>query len=119
MIHFHSTESLARLSMGYLLENASQFSNSEITCIAQTFMRPECQRKVPPPYVHVWFNEAGRFIIDMISYVLGFETSEYVDETNFVLLSIFTPGQPPIVKYDYATFIANTIHDQFMSLDRE
>jgi len=51
--------------------------------------------------------------------IMGFNTSEYVDDITLVLLSIFTLGQPPTVKYDYATFIANKIHDQFMSLDRE
>lgn len=58
-------------------------------------------------------------LIDMISYILGFRTSEVVDETIFALISIFTLGQPPAVKYDYATFIANKIHEQFMNLERE
>jgi len=119
MLHFKPTQPLAPLSMGFLLEQGSKLPNSEITRIAQTFMRPDCQPTTPPPYVHVWFNEARRFIIDMISYILGFKTIEYVDETTLFLLSIFTPGQPPAVKYDYATFIANKIHEQFMSLDRE
>ena len=55
----------------------------------------------------------------MISYILGFITSEIVDETAFALMSMFALGQPPTVKYDYATFIANKIHEQFMNLDRE
>ena len=58
-------------------------------------------------------------LIDMISYILGFRTSEIVDNTIFALMSIFTPGQPPAVHYDYATFIADKIHEQFMSLERE
>jgi len=82
-------------------------------------MRPDCQPKEPPSFHHAWFNEAGRFIIDMISYVLGFKTSEYVDETILALLSMFTPGQPLAVKYDFATFIANKIHDQLLNLNRE
>jgi len=55
----------------------------------------------------------------MIPLTLGFNSSEYVEDITLVLLSIFTIGQPPIVKYDYATFIANKIHDQFLNLDRE
>lgn len=61
----------------------------------------------------------GRLIVDMISLVMGFNTSEYVDEVTLVLLSIFTLGQPPIVKYDYASNISNKIHDQFLRLDDE
>jgi len=55
----------------------------------------------------------------MISYVLGFRTSEIVDETIMALMSMFAPGQPPAVTYDYATYIANKIHEQFMNLDKE
>lgn len=55
----------------------------------------------------------------MISSVLGFKTSEHIDETMLVLLSAYSPGQPPSVKYNYAKFIANKIHDQLVKLDRE
>lgn len=82
-------------------------------------MKPNCQPQEPPPYLDTWFIEAGKFIIDMIAYILGFKTSEYVDETILVLLSIFSPRQPPAVRYDYATFIADKIHEQFMSMDKE
>jgi len=47
----------------------------------------------------------------MISYILGFRTSEIVDETVMSLISMFSPGQPPAVKYNYATYIAT----KFMS----
>ena len=92
MLHFKPIQPLAPLSMGYLLEQGSKLSTVEIGRIAKFFMRPDCQPREPPPFHHVWFNEAGRFIIDMISYVLGFKTSEYVDEITLVLISIFTPG---------------------------
>ena len=119
MIHFHSTEPLSRLSMGFLLEKASQLPNSEITRIAQMFMKPNYQPQGPPPYLHTSFTETGKLILDMISLILGFKSSEYVDDITLVLLSIFTLGQLPAVKYDYATFIANKIHDQLLNLDRE
>ena len=44
----------------------------------------------------------------MISVILGFRSNEYVDEIVLVLLSTFTPRQPPAIKYDYASFIAET-----------
>jgi len=119
IIQFHSTEPLAPLSMGFLLEKASQLPSSEITRIAQMFMSPKHQPKGPPPYLHTFFTETGKLILDMISFVLGFRSSEYVDDITLVLLFIFTLGQPPAVKYDYATSIANKIHAQFMNLERE
>jgi len=83
------------------------------------FMLPNYQPTAPPPYLQTFFTETSRLIVDMISMIMGFNTIQYVDDITLVLLSIFTPWQPPTIKYDYATFIANKIHDQFMSLDRE
>ena len=40
-------------------------------------------------------------------------------KTVLVLLFAYSPGQPPAVKYNYAKFIANKIHDQLLKLDRE
>lgn len=82
-------------------------------------MEPDCQPRDSHPFLHVWFNEVGRFVIDMISYVLGFKTSEYVDETILALMSIFIPRHPPAIKFYFATFISHKIHEQFMSLNRE
>lgn len=52
----------------------------------------------------------------MIACILGFTTNEYVDEMTLAYMSIFTPGQPPAAKFDYATFIADKMHDKFMRL---
>jgi len=119
MLHFKPTQPLVPLSMGFLLDQGAKLPSSEITIIAQLFMKPDRQPRQPPPFNQVWFNEAGTFITDMISYILRFKTSEYIDETTLVLMSMFTLGQPPTIQYDYATFVANKIHEQFMSLDRE
>lgn len=50
---------------------------------------------------------------------MEFNSSEYVNDITLVFLSIFTPGQPPAVRYDYASYIANKIHDQFLNLENE
>jgi len=105
--------------MGHLVDEGSKLSTVEIDQIAKLFMRPDLQPRESPPFCHVWFNEAGKFIIDMISYVLGFKTSEYVDETILVLMSMFILGHLPAIKFDFATFISNKIHDKFIKLDRE
>lgn len=92
MLHFHCTQPLAPLSMGFLLEQGSELSDSEITRIARLFKKPDCQLQGPPPYVHSWFTDIGEIILDMIYFILGFKTSEFVDETILVMLSIFTQG---------------------------
>ena len=119
MLHFHPIQPLAPLSMGFFLEQSSQLPSSEITQITKLFMKLDYQAQGPPPYVHSWLTETGKLILDMISFILGFKTSEFVDETILVMLSIFTAGHPPAVKYDYASFIANKINEKFINLDRE
>ena len=116
MLQFKPTQPLVPLSMKNLLDQASKLPSAEIDRIAKLFMPPDCYSRFTIPYLHVAFTEEGKMLIDMISYILGFRTSEIVDSTIFALMSIFTPGQPPIVQYDYATFIAGKIHEQFMSL---
>ena len=86
MLQFKPTQPLAPLSMGFLLEQGSQLPNSEITRIAQMFVKPDCQPQGPPPFLHVWFTEIGKLIVDMISFILGFKTSEFVDETTLVFV---------------------------------
>jgi len=119
MMKFKQTQLLFPLSMKYLLDEGPKLSSSEITRIAKTFMRADRQPIEPPPFLYINFNEVGKLLVDMISSVLGFKTSEHIDEIVLVLLSAYSPGQPPAVKYNYAKFIANKIHDQLVKLDRE
>ena len=55
----------------------------------------------------------------MISSILGYTTSEYVDEIILTYMSIFTPGQPPAIMFDYAKFISDKMDDQCMRLENE
>lgn len=58
-----------------------------------------------------YFSDLGKDITSMISCILGFTTNEYVDDIIFAYMSIFTPGQPPAVKFDYEKFILDKMHD--------
>ena len=119
MLNFEPPQPLVPLTMKLLLDQGTRLSKAEISRVSQLFMDPQCQYDHPPPYHQASFNETGKLVVDMISYILGCKTGEFVDETVFFLLTIFTPGQPPAVMYDYASFIANKIHEQFMMMERE
>jgi len=119
MLNFKQTQLLVPLSMKFLLDEGPKLSSSEIAQIAKVFMRADHQPTGPPPFLYMDFNEVGKLLVDMISCVLAFKTSEHIDETILVMLSAYSPGQPPAVKYNYAKFISNKIHDQLMKLDRE
>ena len=92
MLNFKQTQLLVPFSMKYLLDEGSKLSSSEIARIAKTFVRADRQPKEPPPFLYVNFNEVGKLLVDMISYILGFKTSEHIDETVLVLLSAYSPG---------------------------
>lgn len=118
MLNFKKTETLLPFSINNLLQEASWFPGTKIEMVAETFMREDCQQE-PPPFPYDHFNEVGKLLVDMISYVLGFTSTELVDETVLVILSSFSQGQPPTVKYNYARFISDKIHDQLTRLDRQ
>ena len=104
--------------MQHLIDQGAKLSSTQITRVAQLFMDPDAPQR-PPPFLHVWFNDRGQALVSMISYVLGYNSNEYVDETVLAMMSMFSPGKPPSFQYDYATFISNKIHEQFMNLERK
>jgi len=82
-------------------------------------MEEKDRPKDPPPYMSCFFTNIDRDIITMITCILGFTTNESMDEMKLASMSISTLGQPPGAKFDYATFVADKMHDQFMILEHE
>ena len=105
--------------MAKLLEKSTQLSHEELNRLCQNFMLLQHQPKGPPPYGHTYFTDEGRLVLNMISSIMGFNTSEFVDQLTLVLLSIFTPEQPPAVRYDFSSFISDKIRDQCMRFGNE
>ena len=55
----------------------------------------------------------------MISCILGYTIDEFVDEIVLAFMSIFTLGKPLATLYNYAQFIAKTIHEKFTRMHNE
>ena len=102
-----------------LIKKGGKLSSAQIVKINQLFIQSGSETMRYPPVANAYLNELGKLLVDMISYVLGYRTSEHVDETILAMLSIFSPGKPPAVHYDYAAYIANKIREQLMNLERE
>ena len=119
MLCFHTARKLTPLSLMDLIEQGGKLTNAQITKINQLFLDSGSQTIRSPPISHVYLNQLGRDLVDMISDILGYSSTEYVDETILVLLAMFSPGKSPFIWYDYATYISNKIHEQLMNLDRE
>lgn len=71
-----------------------------------------------PPINQVYLNQLGRDLADMISPILGYNSIEFFDQTVLIIMLMIAPGKSPIC-YDYATYIADKIHEQLMNLARE
>ena len=72
-----------------------------------------------PPYAATIFSEIGKHIITMLFCILEYTRDEHVDEVIPTFLSIFTPGKPPTIMYNYAQFIVDRMHEQFTTLPTE
>ena len=111
MLHFHTTKPLTPLSMMHLIDQGGKLSSAQIIKINQLFIEPGSQTVRTPLIGNVYFNELGRFLVDMISYVLGYRSTKDADETILAMMPIFSPGKTPSVHYYYAAHIANKIHE--------
>lgn len=118
MLQLQPGQYLNPLSVGDQLNRFPAPISIELAQLFQTFIREEHYiPNEPPHYMWTIFSYLGRDIIAMISSVLGQTTSEFVDEIIIAFMSIYNPGQPPAIMFDYAKFIADKMHDQFMRMD--
>lgn len=102
------------------MDHYPKLSPAKLAQLFQTFIREE--KHIPkdsPPYVSVIFSPWGENIVAMISCVLGYTTSEYIDEIILAFMSIYTPGQSPATIYDFATFTADRMHKEFTRMGNE
>ena len=66
--------------------------------------------KINPYYSTTNFLEGSRHIISMLSFILGYFTDGFTNESILGFLSTLSPGQPPAIIFYYARFIADNIY---------
>jgi len=117
MLQLQIIQDLTPFSIGDLLNRYPTLTSIRLAQLYQNFIREEkYSPKDSPLYLWTIFSDLGRYIVDMISNVLGYTTSEFVDETIIAFMSIYSPSKLPAIMFDYAKFIADKMHDQFMRL---
>lgn len=120
MLQLQPSQNQTPLSIGDMVNRYPTLTSIRLAQLFQTLIREEKYiAKDPPPYLWTIFSTLGQDIIDMISSVLGCTTSEFVDEIIIPIMSIYSPSQPLAIIFDYAKFIAHTMHDPFMRLENE
>ena len=55
----------------------------------------------------------------MLSFILGYFTDEFTDESILGFLSTLAPGESPAVVFYFARFIVDSIHHQLTKLPIE
>ena len=75
--------------------------------------------KVNPPYSTSKFLKGSRHFISMLYFILGYFIDEFTNESILGFLSTLSPSQPPAMIFNYARFIADSIHHQLTKLPTE
>lgn len=71
--------------------------------------------KINPPYSSSMFPDATRHIISLLSYLLGYENDQLVDECILGFFSIFSKEYQPSFMYNYSQFLVDNINEWFMN----
>jgi hypothetical protein len=61
----------------------------------------------------------GNHIISSLYALLGYFSDQWVDEPILGFLSIFSADERPTTQFDYSTFLADNIHEQFSNFTTE
>jgi hypothetical protein len=72
-----------------------------------------------PPYPSSMFSTKGNQIILSLCALLGYYSDQWVDEPILGFFSIFSTDEKPTTQFDFSTFLANNIHEQFVNFVTE
>jgi len=67
-----------------------------------------------PPYDSSMFPDRTKKITTILSYLLGYNSDQYVNEAIIGFLSLFSVDSKPTVLYNFSQFLAEAIHEQFV-----
>jgi hypothetical protein len=65
------------------------------------------------------FSTKGNQVISSLCALLGYYSDQWVDEPIMGFLSIFTTDENPTTQFDFNTFLADNIHEQFVNFSSE
>jgi len=120
MLQLQPRQKLTDISIGDLLDKFPKLTTAKVAQMFQTFIVEEKHTpQEPPPYMYTIFSQFFQDIVSMISSILGYTIIEYIDKIILSFMSIFTQRHPPAVMYDYAKYIADRMHEQFIRMSNE
>jgi hypothetical protein len=132
VLFFITPEDIDQMMQVTHAESASPFSLEILTELYQRMTFPQrahifelflpTSAPLPstnPPYPSSMFSTQGNQIISSLCALLGYYSDQWVDEPILGFLSIFSNDEQPTTQFDYSTFLANNIHEQFVNFTTE
>lgn len=116
MLMIPSSDSLNHFSPAALMDLSNKLTFPQRALILELFLPKDVELlKRNPPYSSSVFPEATRHIISLLSYLLGYENDQLVDESILEFFSIFSKEYQPSFMYNYSQCLVDNIHEQFMN----
>jgi hypothetical protein len=120
MLQIARPESVTPFSLEILTELYQKMTFPQRAHIFELFSPPSSPIPTTnPPYSSSIFSIKGNQIILAVCALLGYYSDQWVDEPFMGFLSIFSNDERPTTQFDYSTFLANNIHEQFMNFTTE
>jgi hypothetical protein len=120
MMQISRVESASPFTLEVLTEKYQNLSFPQRAQIFELFLPQDAQfPKKNPPYHSSMFSEKGNQIISSLCCLLGYFSDEWVDEPILGYLSIFTAEEKSTTQFDYNSFIAENMHEQFFKFPTE
>jgi hypothetical protein len=120
MMQIPRTESVSPFNLEVIIELYQKLSFPQRAQIFELFLPQAAQLpKTNPPYPSSLLSVKGNQIISSLCALLGYFSDQWVDEPILGFLSIFSTEEKPTMQFDYNTFLANNIHEQFSNFTTE
>jgi hypothetical protein len=120
MLQITHPESMTPFNVEVLTELYQKMTFPQRAQIFELFSPPSSPIPTTnPPYPSSIFSIKGNQIISAVCALLGYFSDQWVDEPIMGFLSIFSNDEKPTTQFDYSTFLAGNIYEQFMNFTTE
>jgi hypothetical protein len=120
MMQIPRDDSASPFNLEILTELYQKMTFPQRAQIFDLFLPPYAQfPSTNPPYPSSMFSNKGNQVISSLSALLGYYSDQWVDESILGFLSIFSTDEKPTTQFDFSTFLADNIHEQFVNFGTE
>jgi hypothetical protein len=120
MMQISRADSASPFNLEILTELYQKMTFPQRAQIFELFLPQSAQLPATnPPYPSSMFSTKGNQVITSLCALLGYYSDQWVDEPILGFLSIFSTDEKPTTQFDFSTFLANNIHEQFVNFTTE